>query len=406
MHCLDKYKSYIVLRYIFITALINMAIHQTTFAVGLMPVPEFNAFIVNAKVNFDTNTNWYSYQYSFTNPASNTGDVWHIKFDITQQGNNLWNFTGLTVPFGTRDVNFIDMYNSRKPFALPRDVGIVPIGQTAPIGWVGGFGRDGTASFAAATGTPMIGPGSTKDGFVLISPGLPIIRQVEIKPHWVVLVDSHDDLSFEEEKTASQISKDLSLITYSIGPSGFISQGSFNHWNIVRNNINKAIDLNWIKDQTFADALLGKLQDSRTSVNNQDGRSARAFLEEALQLLNDTTLEQRNQEIHDIILIHFQSLINYTYDIPPRFEPKLTAKPSVIKLPVGTLHIIKAKVINLADKNAPVSRFPLLFNVSSGPHKGLSMRGYTDINGEYEFRYAGEKVGKDNIVIIPFEPPD
>ena len=369
-----------------------------------MPVPEFNTFDVNAMVSVKLSTDRYSYQYSFSNPPTNTGSAWHIKIDITQRSDSLWNYAGLTLPFGTKNINFIDMYNTRKPFALPPGVGIVPIGQIVPTGWVGGFGRDGTASFAASTGSPMLDPGSTKDGFVIISPGLPIIRRVEIKPHWVLLVEDHDNITFAEKETAATISNNLTFVTYTLGPSGNINKGSFDHWNLIRDNINKAVELNWIKDQAFANSLVAKLLNARTAANNQDGKLARVLLEDVLLLLNSSTLTQRNQEMHDLVFYHVQSLIKYTYDILPRFEPALTVTPVTMKLPIGTLHIIKAKVINLADYNIPVSGFQLFFNIISGPHRGIVGFGITDNNGEYEFKYVGSLVGKDNIVVEPAPP--
>jgi len=117
--------------------------------------------------------------------------------------------------------------------------------------------------------------------------------------------------------------------------------------------------------------------------------------------LASTTLSQRNQEIHDLVLYHLQSLIAFTPDTPIPFEPALTATPITIKLPIGNLHVIKVKVVNLADDNKPVSGYPLSFYIDSGPHQGMSMNGTTDDNGEYEFKYLGEKVGKDIIVIEP-----
>jgi len=384
--------------------LINLSIHQNIGAVGLMPVPEFNSFNVSATVTFDTTTNWYSYNYAFGNPVTNTGRVWHIKLDITQPYESLWNYSGLTIPFGTQNFDFIDMYNKRKPLALAPGASIVPIGQIVPDGWVGGFGRDGMASFAARTGTPMIEPGDTKSGFTLTSPGLPTIRTIEIKPIWVILVDDHSDLSPEDRAAGDNISRNLSVVTNTIGPARNISEGSYEHWNMLRENISKAIELEWITDKEFADSLLTMLFQARTAANNQDGKIAKNILLDAQILLNSTDISQRKQGIHDLILHHLRSLIAYTADIPPRFEPQLTVTPITKKLSIGNLHIIKAKVVNLADENAPVSGFPLTFFIKNGPHQGLSESGSTDSAGEIEFKYIGKNIGKDKVVVKPLPP--
>lgn len=59
-----------------VTALPTRAQAQT-------PVPVIQNLQVNAKVSYDSTTEAYTYQYSVTNPSSDTGNVSLIQVDIT-----------------------------------------------------------------------------------------------------------------------------------------------------------------------------------------------------------------------------------------------------------------------------------------------------------------------------------
>lgn len=373
-------------------------------AVGQIPVPDLDNPVVSVTTSYDLNTSRYTYNYSIHNPATSTGDIWQFKVDITQRSTNLENFDGLKIPFGSKNLDFLNLYNRLQPFYLPKGYGITPIGQSVPVGWSGGFGRDGMSAFSSKTGSPMIQPGQTLGGFSMTSPGLPIIRQVKIIPNWVLLVDNHDDLTYEIQQSASEINKNIRRTTYTLGPAGIIRRGSFSHWNLLRANINKAIELNWVSDQNFVDNILLALKNARDAANIQEGKIAKTLLEDLLVTLADSSEQQRNQAFHDLLFYHVTDLIEYTDDIPVRFEPEITATPEFEELPIGTLHTIKAKVVNLADENAPIEGYNLVFRVKSGPHerKRLSIR--TDENGEAIFQYIGTKVGEDHVIVVQDEP--
>ena len=364
-----------------------------------MPVPILDNPSIDVTTEYNLTTNRFTYNYVVDNPGTSIGDVWRFKIDIVQQSTNLWNFEGLSIPFGTKNFDFITFYNMLKPFALPKGYGITPVGQRVPLGWAGGFGRDGMVGFASKTGTPMIKPGQTVSGFSLASPGLPIIRRAVIIPHWVLLVDDHDNITPAIEKAADDVYKNIKRTVYTLGPAGIIESGSFSHWNLLRTNINKAIELKWVSDQNLVNDILFALKSARDAVNLQEGKLAKSILEQLLITLANSSEQQRNQAFHDLLFYHVTDLIKYTADIPVRVEPKITATPEFEELPIGTLHTIKAKVVNLADENAPIEGYNLVFRVTSGPHEEEHSSARTDMNGEAIFQYIGKKVGKDHVIV-------
>ena len=372
---------------------------KASYAVGQMSIPILDNPSIVATTNYDSITDRYTYNYTVENPATSVGNIWRFKIDITQRSTNLDNYSGLKIPFGSRNLDFYNLYLNLQPFFLPKGVGITPIGQTVPVGWAGGFGRDGMAGFSSKTGSPMIQPGQSLDGFSMTSPGLPIIREVEIIPHWVVEVNDHNDITTEMEIAANEVNRNIRRITHALGPAGIITSGSFSHWNLLRDNIKKAIELQWVSDQNLVNEILFSFRSARDAVNLQEGKVAKSILEQLLITLLNSSAQQRNQEFHDLLFYHVTDLIKYTADIPVRVEPKITATPVFEELPIGTLHTIKAKVVNLADENAPIEGYNLVFRVISGPHEKKRSSASTDENGEAIFQYIGTKVGEDHVTV-------
>lgn len=149
---------------LFRSALLALACVGTSvpsWAVGVLPVPILKDVYVTATIAYNSTTSWYTYSYSVSNPASNTGEIWMMKIDITDPHGSIQitDSSGLTIPFGRNPISFDDMLNKLQSLNLPTGTSIVPIGQRAPSGWSGGLSRDGLAIFAnQGMGVPNIFP--------------------------------------------------------------------------------------------------------------------------------------------------------------------------------------------------------------------------------------------------------
>lgn len=321
------------------TLFLLMAITGLAQAVGLMPVPALDNVSVNATANFDPNTVRYSYNYTFQNPGSNTGEIWNIKIDIRQNSRFSGQLpsSGLTIPFGSSVISFSEMLTSREPLDLPPGVSLIPIGQQVPSGWNGGFGKDGYARFSAGTGGSRILPGEAMSGFTLISRGIPTIREVQVVPDWVLIVEDHDAVTGEQLEQAAIVEKNLPFSTYSLGPSGLTAFGSDDHWTQLATDIQRAVSLGWIADSALAQALEEQLNFARQALDQDDGTLAKARLKTVLQTMMSSSADQRIQEIFDLVTLNVQSLINSTPDTPIPFEPVYSLTPGTATHPLSGL---------------------------------------------------------------------
>ncbi len=369
-------------------------------AVGLMPVPTLGNVSVSATAAFDSTAIRYSYRYSFQNPLVNTGEIWNIKIDITQNPRFSGQLpsSGLTIPFGNTFIPFSEMLTSREPLDLPPGVSVVPIGQQVPPGWNGGFGKDGYARFSAGSGGSKILPGTTMSGFTLISHGVPTIREAQVVADWVLIVEDHDAVTEEQLEQAAIVEKNLAFTTYTLGPSSLTAFGSDDHWTQLAADIQRALSLGWITDGALAQSLQVQLSFARQALDQNDGTLAKTRLQTVLQTMLNSSASQRNQELLDLVVLNVQSLISNTPDTPIPFEPVYSLTPSTATRTIGAEHTVIAKIVNAANNDAPVPDDSVFVTIVEGPHVSISWSGITDANGEFTFQYTGTKVGTDHLV--------
>src|SRR5437899_1863821 len=73
--------------------------------VGLMPIPTLKGVEVQAETTVDPGTLRYTYRYTVSNPAGNTGRIWNILVDMTTKvaplsASPAFYSSGLTLPKG------------------------------------------------------------------------------------------------------------------------------------------------------------------------------------------------------------------------------------------------------------------------------------------------------------------
>lgn len=367
--------------------------------VGLLPTPTLQGVQVQAEASFDLGTQRYTYTYTINNPATNTGQIWNIRIDVTQPlaGAQLFDTSGLTIPHGGNNFPFDAELADMQPLALPAGTTVIPFGQRVPAGWNGGLTVAGLASFSSGSPPVRMQPGQTLTGFELISGGMPTIRKMQIAPFWVFLVDSFETITPEQKSAAKDIERAIIFHIVTLGPSA-LTPGSFGHWDQLRDDLNQAIQLGWIPDQTLATALVTQLASARQALDAGDGTLAKSRLATLIQTISQSTPAQRRPEAFALVLLNAQRLKDNTPDTVFPFEPKLKLSPQSSTLPLGNLYALSATVINLGDPaNPPVAGFQLGFQVVDGPNAGLQFGDVTDAQGNLNFSYTGTQVGTDKI---------
>jgi hypothetical protein len=284
---------------------------------GLMPVPVFKEVKVKAGITYDSTTGLYTYAYTITNPATNTGEIRYMDIDIRQpRGGVILSSEGLMIPHGFITDSFDESLEVFKGDFAP----MVPVGIRVPSGWGGGLGARGFAAFSTRSATSKILPGEEKDGFELLSRGLPTIRDFEIVPWWVFLVEDFETVTPEEEQRAREIEDSLPLKKKTIGPTAPPSALSFIVFlESIEVYLDESVDLGWAIDIGLVSALQAKLEDARSFIEADDPTKAKLSLGEFMALIESATPSQLTPEGHGLLFYNTRYLKETLPDtyIPP-----------------------------------------------------------------------------------------
>jgi len=375
-------------------------------AVGLMPTPVLNNAKISSNASFDQNSGKYFYAYTVTNPVGNSGEIWDFTIDVSYSANSgIWYQTsGLTIPLGPNQVDFgvalseLTALIATKP--IPTPLLVIPFGQVVPPGWTGGLGVDSVAHFASSDEAPNIVPGTSLGGFQLISYGVPTIRNVQIIPFWMHIVDNHDAVPDADRIEAGKIEQNIIFHTVSLGPSA-VAYGSFAHWNQLRDDLVRAAQLGWVTDTALANSLTSQLAVARQSMDAQDFYTAKILLKPMQDTISRSGPAQRTSDGYALVSLNIQSLIDNTPNNP--IEPQVSLSPKSSIMSLGSKQILTVKVIDLANGSSPMGNVPIRVQVSSGPNAGTVLGDtQTDAQGTATVTYTSTQTGTDNITATAY----
>ena len=375
------------------------------FAAGLMPTPRLSKVLIQSTVLPDP-TGGYRYTYALTNPAQNTGEIYNVEIDIatTFPARMQTPSNGLSLSIGGDRYNFdselaeVRTYPVWGPF-LPA---LVPVGTTVPPGWNSGLSVAGTVAFFSAGRAERLKPGASMGGLELQSPGLPMIRDVQIVPWWIMIVADHDAVTQTEKEDAGQVEQDIIYKTVTLGPSGFgDNPGRFEHWNQLRDDLVRAIALGWFPETSFAADVTAQLSSARQALDQHDFYLVHQRLQALIDTLSAASPGKMTEEGYALIYYNVQAINQATSSNP--IEPSVQINPTSTAYSLGSRHTQRATVLDLGNGSRPLPNMRVNFKVLAGPHVGMvDIDGVTDANGNVSVAYAGSKEGIDKLVVTVF----
>ncbi|MFQ5443685.1 MAG: CARDB domain-containing protein, partial [Nitrospinales bacterium] len=389
--------------------------HVPAYAVdtGEMPVPVFTDAGIEAVANYDAADGLFTYSYTISNPATNTGKLLIFDIDIRRPRHGMeLSSAGLTIPYETRTYTFDEEISSRK-----NPPPMVPVGMRIPSGswWTGGITYTGTANFWGGKSSML--PGQTQGGFELYSRGLPGIRDVEIEPAWTYVGEA----TYEATRIAIEIEEQLKVRKKTIGPTAPPGDASLNFLALqerIVGYIDESITLSWLTDTTLANSLRAKLTAARQFMDADDGTQAKAALGEFMTLLDNSSAAQRTNEAYGLLYFNAKYLKDRLPDtaIPIVHIFLLDLLPVEAEKILGTPHALTATV---TVDGEPMYCMPVRLEIISGPNAGLFLPEglpgfpvctppdwaptnlnllFTDANGQSVFSYTGRLLGTDKVV--------
>lgn len=299
-----------LLRILFLVGISLIAIPSV--AVGLLPIPSISGAKISAKIERDPIINWLIYRYTIANPSSSTGNIDDILINMRNDTGDYLYSDNFRLPWGTTRPTFdefIEDFRSKKPDIRKL---IIPFGQDVPYGWAGGCNIDGYASFGKIRhGTNTLSPGTTLGGFELFSYLAPTIREIILVPEWMLVVEDHDQVEEGIMEVAGQAEHDMRVRTLTLAPSA-VRLGLFEHWNQLRDDLAKAVQLGWFPDKSFANVLTKQLASARNAMDQGDIPLAQQYLNTLLTTIVNATATQRSDDGYGLLYFNLTRMIAST----------------------------------------------------------------------------------------------
>ncbi len=219
----------------------------------------------------------YTYAYSLTNPATNTGEIWTINIDIT-------------APSGGQDVGAEGVvsgprYTRHSSALVLSEIGrpLIPVGLFSPPEWISGLSIGGTAGWGGSDAPFLIHPGKSLAGFQLTSRGLPGIRSAQIKPEFKQT--PVDEATEENTERLRAIKKAIVVTQKTIGPTAppasFVALDFITYLEGLKH---EAQALGWITNDGIVKSLDVKLDQARKHLQAGSTKTAgyviQAFMNE------------------------------------------------------------------------------------------------------------------------------
>lgn len=370
-------------------------IAPTASAVGLLPVPQLKDVQIRAETRLDMANGWYVYAYTITNPPYSNGEIRSLEIDIRNPWGTYLSGYGLTIPMGGQRYDFQSEYDELRSTTLGKYMSaLIPVGINVPQAWNGGLSITGVACMDVSSGGTAVKPGATLGDLELVSPGLPSIRDVWVIPKWIFMVEDHDTVTLADREAAGKVEQDIQYLTVALGPSG-VDRGTFAHWNQLRDDLAKAVQLGWFPDAALAATLAAQLADARAALDARDFYQVHVRLAKLLATIAASTPAQRSAEGYALMYFNTKALDESTGNND--VEPDVRLSPHASGYSLGATHTATVEVVDRANGNRPMAGLRAYFYVDSGPHPGDVSATETDASGKASASYTGIREGIDSL---------
>ncbi len=146
-----------------------------------------------------------------------------------------------------------------------------------PKGWSAGISAKGTLSWGVDSNDYLILPGSMTRGFQIFSQGLPSIREIIIKPDWILTVEGY--VSEEDIEKSKRVEKEITFIGKTVGPTA--PPADFKPVAFIEYIVDlkhQAVSLGWIKDEGIVNSLDVKLDNAKKKLEQDSPGAAKNIL--------------------------------------------------------------------------------------------------------------------------------
>jgi hypothetical protein len=286
---------------------------------GQQQYPQLTDVKIISNIIYDSNEKVWYYSYILMNSSANIGSISDLEIDISRNPNTL-NIDTIGLRFendGFTEASFRRSYPNLKD-------NIVPVGfiRTPNVCWIGGLTYRYTFSISADSA--FINPGTSLNGFEIMSKGMPSIRRCIVSPFFdvVSLFPDPDDTTINYYvPPVDSVRNAVKYYGWTIGPSSPpISFIPINWCDTLSSYTTQSRSLGWVKDQTTANKYLGYFVSAKTSLIQNNITSARTTLQQVLSDVNIDSTNNLTSEAYALIRYNTEYLLAKLSTPPPTYS--------------------------------------------------------------------------------------
>lgn len=249
--------------------------------ISAQEIPVLKDVQIISNVKFDKDTKTYKYSYRISTPKTNTGQVENIQIDILKpEGGQDLSADGLIIQRGTdaEGVMLTRTFEEESAWMGFSQGALIPIGAQPPSGWSAGISKRGTISWGVDARKYQILPGNSLGGFIITSRGLPSIRDVSVRPDWILILN--DYATEEDVEKAIKTEEEITFRGKTIGPTAPPADYKpIEFLNSIISMKHEAYKLGWIDNAGIEQSLDAKLDNAKKKIEQGNVQAAKNILE-------------------------------------------------------------------------------------------------------------------------------
>jgi hypothetical protein len=277
------------------------ALHAQTVPTPLVGVKVITNITVNA-------SGFYNYQYSISNPATNSSSLYSIDIFLAQDPTS-------DVSLTTTGLNHCSAYFKTNSENILKTQTVTAVGSSSPQHWNCGYGKlasfsDNSYGWGARQQSSQISPGVTQSGFLLTSYGPPSIRDILVRP-WIDVDLLPAEYSSNVQKTVA-LQTSVQWLGKTVGPKAppktFSASDFINYLISIKE---QSVSLGWIKNQGVANSLGAKLNDVKKKITSGDNKTAKNVLGAFQNEVQAQNGKQLTSEAYALLYFNAKYLIDH-----------------------------------------------------------------------------------------------
>jgi hypothetical protein len=254
---------------------------------------------INTSVSYDAGSRVFKYNYKFTNPTPNDGEVEMISFTISREI--------MEAELSHEGLDICDSHPSRQ--IVPKTA-ITAIGATAPQIWTCSLMPNKTLTFYPTEDTKRLGPGQSLAGFQIISKGLPSIRAVDAEPS--IDLDKLPDKYEENDELLRKLEASVAWHGKTVGPRApprtFDAKRFADYLSLLNE---QSAELKWIKKPELQQTFEEQLKGIKSRLAAKDSKQAQKLLASFLQTVKEQSGKGITPEAFALLYYNAQYLADH-----------------------------------------------------------------------------------------------